>query len=263
MTGGGSGAYRRGLDQLEVLAGQHADWLMWIRLGHRWASAFGPGVGWTTDDGLVLQSRPLVRYARDLARLDSELMDAAVEWALSLEDPAAAAAASPVAPLLPPPRDGQVCPVSLVGYQPHYLEGLEYIGALEASSPDRRTLRDAWAAQLADAPHFLSAARICTDDLHVYVDSVQQVLNKAYEAAQAAYAGAVAATYGRLLVLAWDHCSQGNTLVLWMRALAHGGIDVAQRQAVLRRLEPVFGEAVTYCRAAIGHWLPDKASEVD
>lgn len=263
MTGGGSGAYRRGLDQLEVMAGQQADWLMWIRLGHRWASAFGPGVGWTTDDGLVLQSRPLARYARQLGRLDSELMDAELEWARSLEDPAAAAAARPVAPLLPPPRDGQVCPVSLVGFQPHYLEGLDYIGALEAGSPDRWTLRDAWAAQVADAPHFLSAAGIRTDGLHVYVDAVQQVLNKAYETAQATYAGAVAATYGRLLLMTWDHCSQGNALVLWMRALAHGGVDVAQRQAVLRGLEPAFGEAVARCRAAIGSWLSDQANEVD
>jgi hypothetical protein len=263
MTGGERRAYRRGLDQLEVMAAQHADWLMCIRLGHRWASAFGPGVGWTTDDGLVLQSRPLVRYALDLARLDSELMDAAAKWTRSLEDPAAAAAARPVSPLLPPPRDGQVCPVSLVGFQPHYLEGLDYIGAFEAASPHLWTPRDAWAAQVADAPHFLSAAGIRTDGLHVYVDAVQQVLNKAYETAQATYAGAVAATFGRLLMRTWDHGAQGNALVLWMRALAHGGIGVGQRNAVLRGLEPAFGEAVARCRAAMDHWLSDQANEVD
>ncbi len=121
------------------------------------------------DDGSPLYTYPLRRHADELERIEQALLRAGHEWIQSLGD--AKAAAGLLTPAPPPPLTGLSCsliPASLVGYRPHYGEGGGYVLALRPDWRHFANSRDAWAAEIADAAHFLTGAGIRTDGLPRY-----------------------------------------------------------------------------------------------
>ena len=102
-------------------------------------------------------------------------------------------------------------------------------------------------------PHFLVAAAICADGLPEYVRTMEGLCWAAETTLERAYVAAVELTYKGLLEMEVAATRRGQPWATdpigdWMQALANGGIDAAAREAVLRRLEPAYSDAVAYAR---------------
>ena len=249
-------AYRRGLNQVSAVAERHRELATVVSRASRWTGSFRVVTDAVADDGSPLYTYPLRRHADELERIEQALLRAGHEWIQSLGD--AKAAAGLLTPAPPPPLTGLSCsliPASLVGYRPHYGEGGGYVLALRPDGRHFANSRDAWAAEIADAAYFLSAAEIRTDGLARYHTGVTSLLDHAYLSVREGYADAVAATYGPAWIKFGPRPNGG--LMLWMKALIDVGFDASECELVLRGLETAFPEAVARCRAAADFWMLD------
>ena len=126
-----------------------------------------------------------------------------------------------------------------------YLEGLSVMASLNAAI-------NAWEDQAVDAPYFLCNAGISTDGLEDSLEVMRNVCASSAGGVRDVYVGVVDDTY-RPVLYAWsvDHDAdaetvrQGerDTLCNWMNALANGGINLSEREAVLTALPTEFDEA--------------------
>jgi hypothetical protein len=129
-----------------------------------------------------------------------------------------------------------------------YLEGLSVMASLNAAIK-------AWEDQAADAPYFLSNAGISTDGLEDYLEVMRSVCASSAGGVREVYVGAVDDTY-RPVLYAWSvdhavdaeavHQGERDALCNWMNALSAGGINVSEREVVLRALPAEFDEAAAF-----------------
>ena len=110
----------------------------------------------------------------------------------------------------------------------------------------------AWEDQAVDAPQFLSNAGISTDGLEDYLAVMRSVCASSAGAVREVYVGVVDDTYRPVLYASSvDHAvgaeavhqGERDALCNWMNALADGGINVSEREVVLRALPAEFDEA--------------------
>jgi hypothetical protein len=126
-----------------------------------------------------------------------------------------------------------------------YLEGLSLMASLNAAIK-------AWEDHVADVPQFLSNAGISTDGLEDYLAVMRSVCASSAGGVREVYVGVVDDTY-RPVLYAWSvdhavdaeavHHGERDALCNWMNALADGGINVSEREVVLRALPAEFDEA--------------------
>jgi hypothetical protein len=135
-----------------------------------------------------------------------------------------------------------------------WCRGLPAIGTLRAA-------RRAWAAEVADAPYFFAAAGMLHRVDVCGLGVVDVLAAEAERIAMSAYKDAVAAAHRSILVTSDPPAMnpvrsvQANAVLLWMRALAAGGISADERESVLRELEFDYSDAVVEARQS--DWMPE------
>ena len=134
---------------------------------------------------------------------------------------------------------------------------------------DLHARRGEWAAEVADAPHFLAGAGVFSTWLARYFAATDDLVNQAAQVIRDAYSAAARATYEPMLVyerpgeaaarlrgIPTDERSLQRAAELhaatyiggWMRTLSAGGVRAEEREATLRGLEPRYGAAVARYR---------------
>ncbi|WP_156618427.1 hypothetical protein [Mycobacterium sp. 852013-51886_SCH5428379] len=91
-----------------------------------------------------------------------------------------------------------------------------------------------------------------------YAWVARSYFDSAHSLVHAAFRDSVAATFGRMWAT-WsddDPSSRAAVLVSWMKALTDYGCSPEECEGVLRDIEVVDPEAVTYCRQAQSLWNP-------
>lgn len=243
------GAWRAELER------QHAHLANVVDQACAWAREFHVRTGdelWGESSSLV--SYPLIGYADRLERISTALKILCAN-----------------ASLCPPPspwdRSTMRAPslIAVPGRNPSwrsadYSEGGQYVLMLQPTSPHGHivTAREQWRAAIRLASPSVIERELGMPQLVKYAWVARSYFDRAHSLVHAAFRDSVAATFGRMWAT-WsddDGSSRAAVLVSWMKALTDYGCSPEECEGVLRDIEVVDPEAVTYCRQAQSLWNP-------